>query len=210
MARTRGQIKETLRGIINRGATVDGVLDFYLASAGQWIERNYTLQYMHRWVEFTLDPLAPHPRMMPLPERPKSIEFIRLKQGTDYAYVRRVHAQEIEGEYIGFPTHYWLDADQHIVLSAAPAEAIDGEMGYHIYSDWNGQTDDSEHWLFDYGSDLIVHQTLLLMIPYIRWEDRFQTLQATRDEALRTLLLADEELKNGPTAETRMNYVHRY
>ena len=191
-----------------RGSTLDSVIPVFIRSSVKWLERNYTLQYMRKYASFTLDPESANPRAISFPnDRVKELDFIRfLGANGSYSYPRKVDPQELSGSISGMPEAYWLDGVDFIWWDNTPVEETEGEIKYTQYTDWAAVGGSDEPWILKHADDLILAQTMLLIAPYIRDPALAAQFKPLRDEAIRTLVLADEAFQQGPSRVERMSY----
>lgn len=197
-------VKDTAK----RGNTLDSYIPIGIRQAVRWLERNYSLQYMKKFASFTLDPNSAQPRAISLPNaRVKQIEFIRfVNSDGSYAYPQKVDAQDSGALTEGMPSAFWLDGIDYIWWNATPTEETSGEIKYIQYTDWSSLTGTDEPWILANADDLVLYQSMLQLSPFIR-DPNLQTMfKPLRDEAIRTLLLADEQWDQGPAREERLNY----
>lgn len=194
MAVQLSTVKAQISDEISRGTQLDTKIEARIQQAVRWFERNQNMQYMQRFVDFTLPSSQ---RAIALPLRPKRFELIRYKS-TDGVYVRlpKVSPHEVVDNAGDYPSGWWLDAEQFIRLDTEPKEDLVVEILYYQFSE-TPVGDTSTHWLFDNGIDFVVYQTMIYMAPLMRELDLVQFYAGLRDEALRTLLNSNDELVQG-------------
>lgn len=205
---TLDEMVTQVRYMVNRGNTLDAQLLPAIRKAVRWTERNHSLSYMHRLVTFRVVFQDGEVRFLPMPPGCKSFEFIRfrLADGT-YWHLRKYHPQEI-----GYDTHrvlpdgFWTDGNKRIVLESVPEGFLDGQMGYWRYTDLDALQPTDTHWLFDHADDVIEARSMLNLLPVMGANEMRPAYEANLNEALRTLVGADEVFKEGPTGSAKMNY----
>lgn len=204
----RNEIFQTVKFAVNRGDTLDQSILPSIRKAILWLERNYNMAYMHRWVTFTAEPNTYEPTMLPMPPRCKAFEFIRfLSRDGYYTNIRKVHPQELEEQpRRNTPRGFWLDGDQHIVLEAIPSEAIKGEIGYWQFTDFATVGPTDTHWLFDNAEDCVIARTMMYMVPIMRAPEIRPMWETELLEGIKTLMIAEENFKEGPTGAAKMLY----
>ena len=203
-----GTFKTLVSDEVNKGALHDAVIAARIRMAARWFERNSALKYMHRWVSFTIDHTAAEPRLIIPPPRVRSYEFVRILQDDgEFRYLNKVESMDVGRVIPGDPQQFWLDGRENLVLDATPSETLSAEMGYFQYSDWNGLGDTQDHWLLSDAEDAMLGQTMLLMAAYLREGLEFvQQYSKMRDEALVTIMAAEEDFAHGAAETTRMLY----
>lgn len=201
MAITLGQFHSLVSAELRRGTVHDAVIPDYVRRAARWMERNHTFQYMRRFQSLTIDADATEPRAITLPCSStlfKGITFFRLvPDDGDYIYLTKIDPRSVstpEPDDDGTPKAYWLDGLDYIWLDRAPEEDYNAEMYSVQYTDWPTDTSVSTLWLLNSAEDVMIAQTILQMGPLLRDDQSMGRWKAIRDEALRTLLLAEEEV----------------
>lgn len=202
-----GDFKTEVGTYIGRGDSLDSSIPSAVRRAARWVERNYTLQYMKKFGKFDIDKDADNPRQINFPNsRVKSFRFVRLvgattlATGTSYDYLRQVSPEDLPSLKAELPKSYWLDGVDFLYLGETPDKDYNGvEIGWVEYTAW--PTDDvAEPWLLTHAEDLMLAQTFIEMGQLLRDEKRLQLAYKQREEAVKTLLLADQELERGNTS----------
>lgn len=203
MPTTWGDLLAQVKDDANKGNSLVGAIPNRVAMAIDWIEKNYSLDYMNRFISGTFlagsndpGPYTNFPNM-------KSIEFIRLVEygvarSASYSYLTKVDPSDLAEIRISTPSKYWVDAGQWIWLDNIPKQNLPFQARYARYTG-RPTTDDTTSWLFDNGYQLILGKTMQLLASYARQPAWFTLYQPMVDEGLRVLLLADEELKRTNT-----------
>lgn len=187
---------------INRGTSYDSALPLWTRRAVRWLERNNSFKYMERYVSFTLDPASASPRVIAMPALLKSFNFMRLvdDDGT-YHPIVQVDPQDVTAISTNEdPKGFWLDGVEYLWLDAIPAEERSGEMSYVQYTTWPSDTAE-EPTILKLADDLVHAQTIMTMAPLLRDADLLQVMKAVRDEALKSFLDSDYELRNSNRSE---------
>jgi hypothetical protein len=174
-----------------------------------WIEKNHTLNYMERFVTFTLDPATENPRVTAFPANPKRIDFVRriLPIGVDgtqrFSQLTLTEPREIASIGYGSPQYYWLDGVQYIWFDSIVEELENYETSYIKYT---GPLDDTTiHWLFDYAQDLVMALAMQKLAGYLREPKLPALYQPDFEREIQALLLADDEMRY-----TNANMVMKY
>lgn len=197
---TLTELHAQISATLNKRDIFDAVIPNYVAQAAMWLERNYTFKYMERFVEFTLDPDVDNPRTITLPQEAKKIHFIRrLADDGSFYYPKLVDPSEVTSSTTAAPAGYWLDGTCFIWFDNTPAEAYSMEMRYDAFTVW--PTDYAEEpWLAKYGPDFLIAQTMIQFGPRIRDKGLIEEYRIQRADIVKTLTLADAELRNGETS----------
>jgi hypothetical protein len=195
-----GTFKDNIRLEANKGSSLDSIIPAKIRQAAFFLEDNYDLPYMRRFVEFSTSA-----RSFQQPERIKAIEWLRLVQKDGYfRYLPHVESQDISRRRDAEPEGWWLDANEYLWFDNAPTEELTFEMVYTRFTDWPTD-DDASPWLLRFGEQAMVGQTMLLLLPYMREVELGQSYKLMRDEALNTMLRRVDE-HNFSAAEMRMRY----
>jgi hypothetical protein len=167
-----------------------------------WIERNFSFEYMSRFGEITIEANSTKPGPYKIPPRFKSVQMVRHKSiaadGTGYyLYLTRVDSRDLLGVARGTPLRYWIDGMQWIWFDSIPSDRHSTDMQYYGYT--RELLEDEKHWLLENGEDVVLGKTMELLAPFLRMPELLQTYRPMLDEGIRTLLMADEEQKNAET-----------
>lgn len=184
---------------LNRGSAYDAQIPGKIRDAVRSIERNWSLQYMHRFVTLTLSATK---RSVSYPAKLKLTRFMRFaEEDTDgnsiYTYLKRTDPQQVAATEAANPTGYWQDGRQWIWFDNAPEEDLTLEWGFYQYSDWPLPTADNystfEHFLLDVGEDVLLAGTLVEFGTTIRELELLQAWGTVFAAKVQTLNHADIE-----------------
>lgn len=194
---TFAELQTRVRGIVNLGTTADAFIPNALRDALRMVERQHDLQYMDRWFSFTIDKDKPDPRLLALPGLVKAFRFIRIMQASGvFLYLPKVEPMDHASVGTGMPSGFYLDGVTNIVLDNTPTEDYAAELGVRLFTDQAALVDGSEHWLFENGADALCWGALYSLGPILRDQVLMLMAKAMRDEAVRSVFLADEALRN--------------
>lgn len=202
-----GEFHDLIAVEAGKGSTLDTIIPAKVRQAARWLEQNYNLKYMDRYVGFTFDLGVTNPRAIEFPShRVKRFNFFRIVQDTgEYQYLQPVDPQDVTATEDGEPSGYWLDGRDYLWLDNTPVEALVAELSYIEYTDWDSLVDEDEPWLLTHAEQAMIGQTIMLLTPTMRQPGLFQTYKLMRDEGLKALVDADNELLLG-AAGASMNY----
>lgn len=193
----------------NKGSAYDAIIPNKVRSAIDFIEKNYTLKYMERFVRFQVVAGGLEPGPYTLVENYKSISMVRFKPASTngagvFDYLDACDPQDVAQVKIAKPTRYWVDNEQWMWFDNIPAETLNAQL---MYARYIGQAEnDTTSWLFDHGFQAVVFEAMLELMPTARqplWKDMYQP---EFDKQLRVLLLADEEARRANTNVTMGMY----
>ena len=192
-----GEFHALVSRSLNRGTSQDANIPTSVRQAVRWIERNYTFQYMKRWVEGSINVTVDNPYIITLYElRPKAIEAFRLidPETGRFRDLKRIDPKQRTSRIVGTPSGYWLDGVNSIILDAIPEQNLSYEMHLTQYTALPTDTD-FVHWLFDNAEDLLLFCTLWYLSISLR-DDRMATsYKLFRDEAIKTLDIAEQDIQ---------------
>ena len=197
MATTLSDVMAHVKLEANKGSSLDAVLPTMVHRAIMEIERNYSLRYMKRYVRFTIFAGSEEPGPYTQVQNCKSVIFVRVRNprttsgGYTYSDLDKVDPQDVYAVTTGPLSGYWLDGNQWMWFDAIPGEDVTAEVYYNMYSGRMEQT--TAYWLFDYALDAVIAQSMMQLAPYIRSQQIGQMYNGMYQQAIRSLLLADEE-----------------
>ena len=204
---TLAEFHERVSEVINRGDKFDSQIPNFVKLAARRIERRRTFQYMEKFDATKLD-LVEDTRSYAIStltsNQIKRINFWRIVNvttGSDdvtFSYIEKVKAADILARPKGKPSHFWLDGWDNFVLGEIPDKAYDNpEMQWEEFTSWPTNMG-QQPWLVDNAEDLLMAQTMLLMAPRLRMDDKSVLLWAgLGKDALDTVEAAEQETNIG-------------
>jgi hypothetical protein len=206
---TLATFETNVRSIINRGTKYDTEITNFTRQSARWIERNASLKYME-----CLEPLRiieDDEEILFNTDLIKSIIFMRLDidrnliQSLNIAwafgpddrwfFLKKGDPRDFIDKEKGIPSHYWLGSGNRKIKFNRPSVTdFDGEIFYNRYSDWPTDTTKT-HWLLNNAEDILLAQVMILMAPVLRNPRLVGQYRPIRDEAIRTMMLAEEETR---------------
>lgn len=201
---TLGEFHAMVARASRRGTSIPEQIVDSTKLAVMWLERNYTFEYMET---FRLFQVVQGSRVLNFPTNTliKSFKFVRLL-GTDgyYTELQKVQPQDLGGirtasNSVGSdltPGHYFTVGKSSIVFDSVPGSDINGEAMFFSYSDWPVGSDET-HPLLGFAADVLLQQTMLQVAGILKDSEMAGVYKVLRDEALKTLVIAEEESKHG-------------
>ena len=183
---------------VNRGTDHDTAIISYTRRAARWIERNYSFSYMDNFATGSLATT----RTLSLPARLKKIDMFRIVDSdNEYSNLELIDPYQLDSTESGEPTAYWYNADTTIYLDKTPEETYSYEMQRVQYTSWPTDTSQSP-WLCENAEDALLAQTIVMMKALLKLDDKLvRDWEKLRDEGLRTLFLADQEMRQANRIE---------
>lgn len=175
-----------------------------VAMAVQWIERNYTFQYMRTWRSLTALATADYPYIITQSGlNIKGIDLMRIKSlDVDNEIVfssplRKVHPQDRERRALGVPESYWINGRSSIILNSIPEEDTEFELHLQEYTSWNYESDTFTHWLLDNATQLLLCRTLMMLaLGPARDAELYAAYKADFDLEISTFKTSEEEIQS--------------
>lgn len=193
-----GEFHDLVSNALHRGTALDSVIPTRVRQAVSWIERNYSYQYMKRWLTGTIDVSVTYPYIIPIYElRIKSIEAVRLESSDGWLNdLKRIDPKErSQLPEEGTPSAYWLDGETSLILDAYPATNTEYALHVVQYTAW--PTDENfEHWLIDNAEDMLLFTTLWYTAIHLRDSRMANDYKILRDEAQQTLHSAQQDIQH--------------
>lgn len=192
---TFAEFKATISEEISRGTSLDSKIAKRVNMAIRWAERRYNMQYMHRFVTFTLG-AGDRSISTPTSGVPKRIEFMRIvNSDNEFTYVPKVDPANVIS--IGTEIHgFWQDAYEFFWFDGAPTEDTNFEMLYFEYAAIL-VADGDTHWLIDNAEDFMIAQVMKYMSTVgntAQWQIDYKEML---DTGLQTLDQAEYDIWQG-------------
>ena len=188
---------------LGRGTGLDSVIPLRVKLAVQFLERNYTFQYMKRWHTFSVNASAENPHVISLAGySPKRITTIRRISEDDDGTIRYhplngpIDPRDRTTRPEGFPTAWSLNGLANIILDATPDEDFDLEIHGAWYTAW-GTANSFTHWLLDHAVGLLLPLTLMYMSSRTRDPKNYAMYEKQFALELKTFNVAEEEIQLG-------------
>lgn len=176
-----------------------------VAMSAQWLERNFTFQYMRTWRSLTALTTADYPYIITQSGlNIKSIDLMRIKRldsDGEIVFDRpmiKTNPADRERRGSGIPESYWVNGRSSIILNTIPDEDTDFELHLQEFTSWNYGDDDFTHWLLDNATQLLLCRTLMMMATgpakdsslYAQWKADF-------DLEIASFKVSEEEIQFG-------------
>lgn len=190
---TLATVHARVRRILAKGTSLDELIVDTVRTAARKIEQNRTYQYMKIFGQGTLDTASTLPYVIDLPNQVKRIKLLRLVVNDEYYRIPRGANSEQLSLGEGAPSRYELDGTSRIVFDAVPDQNYAFHIFYDAYTSWPTE-DSATNWLIENGEEALVREAVLLLRTDIRDQRMLAVETKLRDEAYRSLLIADEEI----------------
>lgn len=165
-----------VRKTLNRGNTLDDVIQYYVRAAVRHIERKNPFEELAWWASFTLT--KDTDQIINLPSRLRDIVFLRIDTNEEdgaeenWEYVTRSYPKNLINRK-GKPQLFWTNERGCLVLDALPDKDYPAELKVHRFTEFPamGAPDGTGHWLLDHGPDVLHARVMYMMAPYYREDD---------------------------------------
>lgn len=203
---TLAELHTLIRANVGRGTALNTEIRQLTKQAALLIERNHSFAYMEKFGAFTIDYTSDDPEAVALPSRLKSIRFVRIVADDGaYTELERIDAHDMSALGEGTPTAYWMDGESNIIINATPTENINYQIQWYEFTDWPSDTSETP-WLCKWAPDLLVAETLILIAALTRDPNLRMIYAQQRDEAMKTALILDDEMRYTPDRRTVMQF----
>lgn len=190
---------DRVRAEIRRGTSLDDVIPAKSFDAQRWLERNQTFEHMKRRGSGTLAAGTSHPVAdlgWPAEGIRKSILLLEWITPGERRRCRRVYESLWPTMAVGVPSEYRLSTFSGIVYwNAEIAEPLSFETWWAEFSAWPTDPDEDSWWTAN-AEDVLLYQTVATIAKTVMRDAALgRDYDSLRAEAIRTMLLAqDEEL----------------
>lgn len=190
---TLSDIHTRVRSIMARGNSLDDLIVSTVRAAARKIEQNRTYQYMKKFGVATFDTTSDLPYIIDTPNHFKRVKLVRLVVDDQYYRIRRGLDSEQLSLESGVPDRYELDGTSRLVFNAIPDQDYEVHIFFDTYTSWPTE-DSATNWLIENGEEALVREAVFLLRGDQRDKRVADMDKLLRDEAYRSLLIADEEL----------------
>lgn len=182
---------------IRRGTSLDSVIPDWVTEAVLKLEQNYSFSWMMQTISATLLAGA---STVTMPTGTKKIDWIKVVTTGDGGETTTrdllgVEPSRVTGITRGYVQGFYLQGLSAIQFDGIPDEAMLLSIRAAVYTAWPGTGTTTPEWLVR-AHNLLKMETLLSFATEMRDDRMIQFYAGRRDEALKTTLLAEEELKN--------------
>lgn len=193
---TLDQFKVILRRAHKRGTALDADLDGAIRRAAQFVEQNYSLQYMRRRFDVTL---GVGESTLEIPDmRIKAVLGIRwdvLDTFGRYQKAKKIDFDDIDypstrHDSSTVPTEFYLDGEHTLVFTTTTSEELTGEGMLERYSDFPIEGDE-DHWLLNNAESLMLCESMMQLGIITRDDRSYAMYERNMQRAIQVMLNAD-------------------
>ena len=215
---------------LRRGTVLDAYIPLWVKQGVQMLERNTAMKYMEEWVNIRLQP---GDQTIDFVWAFRNWRFLRYAAGAEWYYLKKQDPRNEKvnsagpGSVVVYPQNdpmltpakynqpqqYSMTRFSQIGMRyirfntpwGGPSDVLLEGIVYK-YSDWQTTKPDFRHYLLDQASDLVLFASMVRIAAAIkdtRLRDQYGPM---RDEALKTLLNADQDAEYGEAQEDFIEY----
>ena len=217
MSTNIAQFNAKISAVLNRGTDFDSEIADETRKAVRFLERTNRFLYMQFSRDIILVPGTKRYILVPGAIRVEAWWHVNSLGQFQYLVgidpTDPISNTEIEEKSTTLG-HYFIDYDPTKLTLLAPTPRanliFDPTESYlttileSFTAPWP-TSDTSGLWMIEYGEDLLTHQVMMQMGPVVRDPELFALHKPLRDEALLSVIAADEELRRS-TQELQMQY----
>lgn len=177
---------------INRGTSYDSIIPTFVARAVQFLEQNYTFEYMK-----VSDPdyynILTGVTTYDYPDNCKSFRLWRIyKDDGTFQDLTKVQPDGVTATTTDIPTGYYTDSRDSIILDNEPDEDYTAVLFFNEFTNWNDVELGDSPWIVVNAEALLVAQTIILLGPRLRDPKLMSLHENNKKEALRVMALSEE------------------
>lgn len=225
MAATKQDFEGLVRAYINRGAAMDAQISTAVAGAIQAIELEHDLEYLHKIKRLLRDPAgsaAEQSTTLPLGNYLKKLQWVQRSSGVTepliFVPISRVGMDAVESypqatlpdwavqsydvDPVGGGAPQWL---LRLGSSSFP-NSFYIDISAKWFTDYTALPSNGAHWLLLFGEKLVLGKTLLDLSSLMRWGAREAEFVRMTEDGRKSMVVANEELKQSPVDVLRMPY----
>lgn len=201
MPTTLGEFHDMVEDALGR-SSLNSRVPKRTAMAANWIERNYTFQYMRTWRELSIDASATYPHIISLHNiELKKVSAVRARRlDTDGNIVfdralRKLKPDDRETRAPGTPESFWANGRSSLILNSIPNEDMTLECHFVEFTKW-GSGENWTHWLLDNATQLLLCRTLMMMASGPgRDAAQYQMYKTDFDLEMQSFKVSEEEFQ---------------
>lgn len=186
---------------VGRGSSLVSVIPRRVKMAAEWIERNYTFQYMRQMATLEVLSAATYPHIVSLANLyVKELTAIRRRRvATDGSYafdqpLQKVSPIDRSDRPAGNPESYWLNGRSSIVFNSVPDEDMTFELHGVFMTIW-GTGDSWQHWLLDNAHELLLARTLMMLMPRTRDPEGYKMHETEFNLEIQSFTVSEEAIQ---------------
>lgn len=197
-----GNVHDEILNTIARGTTAQLpiLVPNWVEEAVQWIENNYSFQYMRVFKEWNVLAATPSPHYISIYQmHPKQFRSVAIagSDGRLTPLEGPIDPADRTSRRGGRPSAFWLDGVANMVLDAIPEEDMVIEGHLVCYTSWQPTQPTFQHYLIDRHRTLLIGRSLMIAASRLRDPRMYEIWKAQVVDALTTANVAEESLQYG-------------
>lgn len=195
---TWGEFFEMVRDEANKGETLDAVIPGAAYRAIRSLEQNWSYKWNEKLLKFTIEENSDNPNILELPSDFKSLISLNLST-SDFEECYR-NLQEQPKEQFTFsrskePYGFWIQNDRWIWLDGMVEGGTNGFLWYNAFTQKDSMLPEATSPMLKHGVQALLGLTMQNLAAYCREPSWFETYGRLTEISVRTLQIADAELR---------------
>ena len=195
---TWAEFYEAVKLEANKGDTLQEVIPIKAYLALHTLEQNWSYKWNEKLLKFLVDPNSENPQILELPADLKSIITCKVSSSGFTECSRELallDPSDFEFGNNSEPDGYWLQGDSYLWFSAGVEAGMSGALWYNAFTQQDDMTGDKTSHMLKHGYQALLGITMQNLAAYCREPRWMQDYAALTEIGIKTLHIADEELR---------------
>lgn len=189
-----------VRDEANKGKTLDNIIPQKVFQSLRTLEQNYSYKWNEVLLKFFIKADSDNPNLLELPNDFKSLIALNLSTSGFENCMRSLQEQDpSEFSFSAFKTPYgfWNQGNRILWLDGNVKEDTDGFLWYNRFTLKDELKDDGTNPMLVHGFQALLGMTMQNLAAYCRESSWFDSYGRLTEIGLKTLHIADAELRRG-------------
>lgn len=189
-----------VRDEANKGKTLDNIIPQKVFQSLRTLEQNYSYKWNEVLLKFFIKADSDNPNLLELPNDFKSLIALNLSTSGFENCMRSLQEQDpSEFSFSAFKTPYgfWNQGNRILWLDGNVKEDTDGFLWYNRFTLKDELKEDGTNPMLVHGFQALLGMTMQNLAAYCRESSWFDTYGRLTEIGLKTLHIADAELRRG-------------
>lgn len=189
-----------VRDEANKGKTLDNIIPQKVFQSLRTLEQNYSYKWNEVLLKFLIKADSDNPNLLELPNDFKSLIALNLSTSGFENCMRSLQEQDpSEFSFSAFKTPYgfWNQGNRILWLDGNVKEDTDGFLWYNRFTLKDELKDDGTNPMLEHGFQALLGMTMQNLAAYCREPSWFDSYGRLTEIGLKTLHIADAELRRG-------------
>lgn len=189
---------ELVKKSANKGDTLDDYIPEAVFQALRTLEQNWSYKWNEKMLQFTIEETSDNPNILELPSDFKSVVTLNLSTSDFENCYRTLQAQD--PEHFSFsrssePYGFWIQNNRWLWLDGMVEGGTSGVLWYNAFTLRSSMVEGATCGMLKYGVQALLGMTMQNLAAYCREESWFNTYGRLTEIGLKTLHIADAELR---------------